>query len=78
MTRKEWKEPIEIQLGGTRVVAGPFDALIYLTENWPNRSGRHFIRAQIACKAAVEGRLESETARREFVAAAEEARLYRH
>jgi hypothetical protein len=77
MPNGTWKSPIEIQLGvGTRKVSGPFDAFIYLTDNWPNRSGPHFIRAQLACRAAMEGRLEMEAARQDFIEAAKEAHLY--
>lgn len=75
-----WKTPVEIDLGmiGTRTVSGPFDALIYLTDRWPNRSGARFLKASIACKAAVEGRIEAEEARKEFLAAAKEVRVLRH
>ncbi|WLR94847.1 DUF982 domain-containing protein [Shinella zoogloeoides] len=63
---------------GTREVSGPFDALIYLTDQWPNRSGPRFVKARIACKAAVEGRLTAEAARQEFIAAADEVRVLLH
>ncbi|MCR6502533.1 DUF982 domain-containing protein [Shinella sp. CPCC 101442] len=74
----EWKEPIEIQLGtiGTRKVEGPFEALIYLIDNWPNRSGPDFVKAKVTCKAAVEGRADAEVARRDFLAAAKEVHCY--
>ncbi|MCQ4635008.1 DUF982 domain-containing protein [Shinella sp. CPCC 100929] len=73
-----WKAPVEIHFGmiGTRTVSGPFDALIYLTDQWPNRSGPRFAKARVACKAAVEGRLEAEAAREEFIAAAREVRMH--
>lgn len=75
---KTWNNPVKIQLGpqGTRTVAGPFDALIYLTDSWPDRTGPRFVRARIACKAAHEGRLELQTAREDFLAAAKEAHLF--
>jgi hypothetical protein len=78
MSKRKWTTPVEINLGvtGTRSVAGPFDALIYLTDQWPNRSGPRFLKARVACKAAMEGRLEAEAAREEFVAAANEVRLH--
>lgn len=80
MSSSSWEKPVEIDLGliGTRKVSGPFDALIYLTDQWPNRSGARFVRARIACEAALEGRTESEKARRDFVAAAKEAHLLLH
>jgi hypothetical protein len=80
MPNSAWKTPVEIDLGmvGTHTVSGPFDALIYLTDRWPNRSGARFLKASIACKAAVEGRVEAEAARQEFIAAAQEVRLLQH
>jgi hypothetical protein len=69
-----WSRPVQIELGpsGSRSVNGPFEAMIYLTDLWPNRSGLHFIRARNACKAAVAGRKNPEDARSEFLAAAKE------
>lgn len=51
-------------------------AYIYLTDHWPDRSGSSFIKARVACEAAVEGRLEAEAARQEFVQAAQEVKLF--
>ncbi len=80
MSKSSWKTPVEIDLGmvGTRIVSGPFDALIYLTDRWPNRTGPRFVKARVACKAAVEGRVEADAAQDEFIAAAREARILLH
>lgn len=79
MTIPVWCDPIEIHVGmGTRSVRGPFDALIHLAEHWPRRTGSRFIRAGIACKAALAGRLDVEEARRDFLEAAKEADVYLH
>lgn len=77
MSNTQWSEPIEIEFGhaGSRTVRGPFDALIYLHDMWPQRTGAKFVKASNACKGAVEGRVSMETARADFLAAAEEAKL---
>ncbi|MDP9588030.1 DUF982 domain-containing protein [Shinella oryzae] len=79
MPIKAWSQPIKIQIGfGSRRVEGPFQALIHLAEHWPRRTGPRFVRAGIACKAAVEGRIDAEDARHEFLEAAKEVGLYLH
>jgi hypothetical protein len=45
---------------------------------WPQRTGAKFVKASNACKGAVEGRVSMETARADFLAAAEEAKLTKH
>jgi hypothetical protein len=79
MTEK-WKRPIEVGFGiaGYRVVTGPFDAMICLTDMWPNKRGPRFIRARVSVDAALAGRGDPEQARAEFLAAAEEAELITH
>ncbi|TCR67859.1 DUF982 domain-containing protein [Rhizobium sp. BK376] len=77
---EKWDKPIEVGFGvsGYRTVTGPFDAMIVLTDLWPKRSGQRFIKARNACRAAIAGRIDVEDARREFLAAAEEAELSTH
>jgi hypothetical protein len=74
-----WSTPTEVGLDdqGYRVATGPFDAPAYMIDSsfWPVRTGPLFLKAKIACKAAVEGRISPERARNAFVAAAEEAKL---
>jgi hypothetical protein len=55
-------------------VGSPFEALIYLTENWPAYQGLRFVKARSACRGALAGHISVEDARAEFEAAAEEAR----
>lgn len=80
MKSDHWQKPVKLGfgLGGNRVVNGPVEALICLTDMWPRRDGAHYIRAKNACKAAIEGRLTAEEAREEFVAAADEAQVAKH
>ena len=77
MDRGNWSAPVRLNFGtrGNRSVMNVFEALICLDEMWPNRSGPQYIRAKVACKAALEGRLTAEEAREEFVAAAVEAKV---
>jgi hypothetical protein len=72
--------PIEVSFGvwRYRTVTGPFDAMICLTDLWPDRRGAHFVRARSACRGAIAGRVGAEQARAEFLAAAEEARILTH
>lgn len=80
MPDTQWSEPVEITFGhaGSRTVKGPFEALIYLHDMWPQRTGAKFVKASNACKGAVAGRVSLEAAREDFLAAAEEARLTTH
>lgn len=80
MPNAQWSEPIEIKFdnSGSRTVMGLFDALIYLHDGWPRRTGAKFVKASNACKGAVEGRVSLETAREDFLAAAAEAKLTTH
>ncbi|WP_105439428.1 DUF982 domain-containing protein [Neorhizobium sp. T25_13] len=75
MTERTWNAPVNVALPGIgrRDVNGPFEALALLTEGWPAMTGPHFVRAKIACKAALDERLTAEQARRAFEKAAAEA-----
>ncbi|TXI02953.1 MAG: DUF982 domain-containing protein [Rhizobium sp.] len=77
MPNKDWNTPVEISFRaiGSEAVNGPFEALIVLTDRWPDRSGLNFIKARNACRAAIAGRRNSEEARCAFLAAAREAKL---
>lgn len=74
MKNRQWANPVPICLesGGIENVGSPFEAMIYLTDRWPDRTGPRFLQARAACKAALEGRIPFEEAHRKFVAAAEE------
>ncbi|MGO4567633.1 DUF982 domain-containing protein [Rhizobium sp. 2YAF20] len=80
MMTDKWSSPIEVGFGvwGYRTITGPFDAMICLTDLWPDRRGAHFISARSACRGAIAGRVGAEQARSEFLAAAEEARILTH
>ncbi len=79
MKQTVWTEPVEVNVDkNTRnVVAGPFDALVLLTDNWPHLRGLNFVRARSACRAALDGRKSVEEARRCFEDAVSEAKLNR-
>jgi hypothetical protein len=76
----KWKSPVEVSFAheGSKVVQNPFEALICLTDMWPNMRGLRFLKARSACRAALDGRKTPEEARTEFIAAAEEAKLTMH
>jgi hypothetical protein len=76
----KWKNPVEVAFAheGSTVVKNPFEALICLTDMWPDMRGLKFLKARSACRAALDGRKTAEEARAEFIAAAEEAKLKMH
>ncbi|TNM62934.1 DUF982 domain-containing protein [Aliirhizobium smilacinae] len=71
-----WNKPVEISLPatGSHQVLGPFEALTYLTENWPAGQGLTFVKARSACRGALAGHKTVDEARIAFEAAASEAR----
>jgi hypothetical protein len=80
MPIENWEKPIEISSGKREsvVVTGPFDAVICLSDGWPEMRSASFIAARTACRAALAGRATAEEARRCFLAAVEEAKLTQH
>lgn len=80
MTENNWAKPVEVHLdhSGKNAVAGPFDALVLLTDSWPNMRGLNFVRARSACRAALDGRKTPEEARKCFEEAVAEAKLHAH
>lgn len=72
-----WEEPIKITLplSGGQTVQGPFAALIFLLDEWPDLRGPAYVRARSVCRAAVAGRTSPEEARETFLSAAREAKL---
>jgi hypothetical protein len=80
MNELKWKSPVSIGFAHSeqRTVNNPFEALICLTDLWPSMRGLRFLKARSACRAALDGRKTPEEARREFIAAAEEAKLKLH
>jgi hypothetical protein len=77
MPISKWDEPVEIVMGSREniTVTGPFDAVIYLTDGWPETSSAPFIAARNACRAALAGRTSAEEAKLKFLAAVEHAKL---
>lgn len=75
----KWGNPVIIVNGVSReTVAGPFEAMIHLTDGWPERTSASFIEARNACRAAVAGRIDGDVARAKFLAAVEAAKLRVH
>ncbi|KQO79074.1 DUF982 domain-containing protein [Rhizobium sp. Leaf262] len=79
MKQTIWTEPVEVNFDKTTkdIIAGPFDALALLTENWPHTRGLNFVRARSACRAALDGRKTPEEARKCFEDAVSEAKRQR-
>lgn len=71
-----WNEPVEVSFPttGSYKVAGPFEALAYLTDNWPAQQGLDFVKARSACRGALAGHRTVDDARIAFEAAAAEVR----
>jgi len=75
MANNPWNEPVAVNFPHQerKVVSSPFEAMTCLTDKWPNMSGLKFLRARMACKAALDGRLSADDARVIFVEAVGEA-----
>lgn len=74
-----FKTPVIVEpgvLGRFRVVLGPTDALEVLTARWPDKESPEYQKALGACRAAEQGKLDLQEARRCFVAAAQAARVH--
>ena len=74
-THPTWQEPVEIRLqsGLTRTFREPYDALYFLEEEWPTRSGVAYERAKRWCRLAIETDEAADVARKAFIAAARQA-----
>ncbi|MGV1873744.1 DUF982 domain-containing protein [Agrobacterium rosae] len=72
-----WQEPVEIKApkSGNQTVHGPFAALIFLLDEWPNLRGPAYLKAKTICRAALAGRKSVEEARETFLRAVREANL---
>ncbi len=77
MVIEKWHFPIKVPTGnsGSELVDGPFQAVIHLLDNWPDRSSASFIEARNACRGAIAGRVDPEVARAKFLAAIEAANM---
>ncbi len=77
MSISRWSSPVTILSteGGRQTVYGPFDALIFLLDEWPDKRGPAYVRARSACRAALAGRQGADWARDMFLQAAQEAQI---
>jgi len=48
----KWGNSYHREWGKPETVAGPFEAMIHLTDGWPERTSALFIEARNACRAA--------------------------
>jgi hypothetical protein len=78
MPQASWQKPVHVAFGslGTEVINGPSEALLLLTDRWPDLRGPHFVRARSFCRAALDGRKTPEEARLQFEQAVSEAKLH--
>ncbi len=78
MPQGNWQKPVQIAFGnlGTELVNSPSEALLMLTDRWPDLRGPHFVKARSCCRAALDGRRTPEEARQEFEHAVSEAQLH--
>ncbi|KRB55204.1 hypothetical protein ASE04_05715 [Rhizobium sp. Root708] len=77
MPIEKWQSPIKISTGNrsSETIGSPFEAVIYLTDSWPERSSVSFIEARNACRGALAGRIDPEVARAKFLAAVQAAKM---
>lgn len=70
-----WADPVELNLqsGLKRKFREPYDALYFLEEEWPTRSGVAYERARRWCRLAIETDEAGAVARKAFIAAARHA-----
>ncbi|WP_426124457.1 DUF982 domain-containing protein [Pararhizobium sp. PWRC1-1] len=75
-----WNEPVLVQLrfGFPEKIETPLQALNCLAQRWPKVGGEQYERARHLCMAALGGRVQCDTVRVAFVAAAEEADVLAH
>jgi hypothetical protein len=78
MAQPLWQKPVQVRFGplGTEIINSPFEALVVLTDRWPDMRGPHFVRARSVCRAALDGRRSPEEARQQFEQAVSEAQLH--
>ncbi len=78
MSQPHWQKPVRVAFGsqGTEIINSPFEALIVLTDRWPDMRGPHFVKARSTCRAALDGRRTPEEARQQFEQAVSEAQLH--
>ncbi|ASY65529.1 hypothetical protein SJ05684_b45470 (plasmid) [Sinorhizobium sojae CCBAU 05684] len=73
-----WDKTVELELGesgGYSCVKSTREAVEFLLLRWPQQDGRAFAAAKRTCIQALDGKVETEKARRAFIKAAEEAHI---
>jgi hypothetical protein len=73
-----WDKCVELELGesgGYRAVKSTRDAVECLLSRWPQPDGRALAAAKRTCLQALDGKVNTEKARRAFIKAAEEAHI---
>ncbi|WP_426131293.1 DUF982 domain-containing protein [Pararhizobium sp. PWRC1-1] len=77
MSRRDipWSHRLDVTLraGMDRTFRSVYEALDFLENEWPLKSGEYYDRAVLACRQALNGLAPSETAREAFIAACLEA-----
>jgi hypothetical protein len=78
MPQANWQNPVHVAFKnfGPEVINGPSEALVLLTDRWPNLRGLDFVKARSCCRAALDGRRTAEEARQLFERAVNEANLH--
>lgn len=77
MTAMPFAKPFRVELQGglERMFLNTYDALDFLENEWPIRSGEAYERALCACRNALLGKENCRTARAALIAACHEAGL---
>ncbi|MDM9623282.1 hypothetical protein A6U87_05985 [Rhizobium sp. AC44/96] len=80
MPIEKWDQPVELTSGRREniVVTGPFEAVICLSDGWPDMAAASFVAARTACRGALAGRVTAEEARKRFMVAVKDANLMPH
>lgn len=78
MPHTEWQKPVQVVFAnlGTEAINSPYEALMILTDRWPDLRGPHFVKARSTCRAALDGRRTPEEARKQFEQAVSEAQMH--
>jgi hypothetical protein len=78
MPQANWQNPVHVAFEnvGPEVINGPSEALVLLTDRWPDLRGLDFVKARSCCRAALDGRRTPEEARQLFERAVNEAKLH--
>lgn len=79
MDTGRWDEPVTFEtqrLGRYRTISSTAEAARVLLEDWPAKEGKALKRAKAACIAVLAGTKDPEAARKAFLQAAAEAKVF--